>query len=124
MSYQQIIDEMDPGLERCILSILDKRNGVEKAIKKGEIIALTRQLGFKVSDERQIRIAISKLRKNNILIGSLAKVGYFMITNRAEWEEVKNKEFLAKIKDMNDTIHIMDASARSMFGEGYQGRLL
>jgi len=137
-TYQDIIDEMEPGLDRCILSILDKRKGIEKAVKKGELTALTRQMGFHIKDERQLRIAISRLRKEGVnvtdengkekhitvLIGSLSKVGYFMISNRAEWEEVKNNEFLSRIKDMNETIRIMESNVRATFGDAWQEGLI
>ena len=123
-SYQQIIDDMEPGLERCILSILDKRKGITNAVKKGEIIALTRANGFKVSNERQIRLAISHLRKQGVLIGSTNADGYFMCATLQEWQYVKDTELLARVRDISETVSIMDKSARAAFGDGYQAALL
>lgn len=124
MTYQQIIDEMEPGLERCILSILAQRKGIQKAVKKGELTALARANGFKVSNERQIRLAISHLRKQGVLIGSTNADGYFMCADMREWQYVKDTELLARVADISETVRIMDQAARAAFGEGYQGRLI
>lgn len=124
MTYDQIIKEMDPGLERCILSILDKRKGITNAVKKGELTALARQMGFKVSNERQIRLAISHLRKQGILIGSTNADGYFMCATLQEWRYVKDTELMARVADISETVRIMDAAARTAFGDGYQAAML
>jgi biotin operon repressor len=124
MTYQNIIDSMPAGLDRCVLAILDKRRGIANAVKKGELTALARQMGFKVSNERQIRLAISHLRKQGVLIGSTNADGYFVCNSLEEWRYVKDTELLARVADITETVRIMDASAREAFGDGWQGRLI
>ena len=119
MTYDEILSSMPVGLDRAVLSILSQREGMDAAIKKHDMMQLLRNMGFK-ADERQVRLAISRLRKIGHIIGSTNQAGYFMCSSRKEWAFVKDTEFLAKVGDIMDTIRTLDESARERWGDGYQ----
>ena len=119
MTYDEIIKSMPAGLERAVLTVLKDRIGREHAIKKGELVATVGKLGFCAS-ERQIRLAIANLRKQGNLIGSTNQDGYFIIRDLSEWQYVKDSEFSPRIKDLAETVRILDQAAREAFGDGYQ----
>ena len=119
MSYYQILSSLPIGLERAVLGILSKRVGVQNAVKKGELTALLSDVGFKVKDERHIRLVISKLRKDGVLIGSTNTDGYWMIADMKEFALVK-AELLSRVKDIVETTDIMEKSAKAQFGDGWQ----
>jgi len=123
MTYQDVIDTMPPGLDRAILRVLEYRVGKEKAITNQMMRIEVRQLGFNVSDERQIRLAIARLRKEGHLIGSGDK-GFWMISSLKEWHDVRDEKLLPLVTDVSETIRIMEAKAREVFGEGYQASLI
>jgi len=122
-NYQRIIESTPYGLETALLKILSQRVGRANAVKKGEITALLLQMGFHVSNERQVRLAISKLRKDGHLIGSTNTDGYFMCADRKEYEFVKQSELMARVVDILDTVRVLDRAASERWGEGVQESL-
>jgi len=75
-------------------------------------------------NERQVRLAISALRKQGVLIGSTNTDGYFLCASLREYEFVRDSEFKSRIADLSETVRILDRAAREAFGEGYQPGLL
>jgi hypothetical protein len=122
----RIIEEMEPGLERAVARILEKRTGQERAVQKPELLKLVRSLGFggqlaPATLERQVRMAIVSLRKSGVLVcSSSGEGGYYLAGSRVEYEEFIEREYAAKIRDMADTKSAMDRAARAQFGEGVQ----
>lgn len=121
-----IIDQMEPGLERAVARIMEKRIGQNKAVQKPELLKLVRSLGFGAdlapsTLERQVRMAIVSLRKTGTLIcSSSGDGGYFLAGSKGEYEEFIEREYGSKIRDMAATKAAMDQAARSQFGEGQQ----
>lgn len=127
--YEQEICVLDPGLSRAVLSVIRFYTGKENAIEKPKLIAELGKLGFgkgvKYSTfERQIRRAIVAHRKNGVLIcASSGDAGYYIARDQAEYNEFREVELNAKIIDLSETMHAMDAGAQQMFGETQQASL-
>lgn len=108
--------KLSPDLKSAILEILKGHTGKCEAIGgKSLLISLVRS-GHK-TDQRRMRLAISDLRRSGYLICSApgAAGGYYMPANRAEFEEFLHTEYLAKIADMQETLHAMQSAARRQF---------
>lgn len=127
--YEEEILATDPGLARAVLSVIKFYTGKQNAIEKPALISELNKLGFgkgvKYSTfERQIRRAIVAHRKAGILIcASSGDAGYYLAKDRGEYNEFREVELNAKIIDLAETMHAMDAGARAMFGETHQQSL-
>lgn len=114
--YIEIVDDMPPGLERACLRTINFHEGLENAIGKGKLLADLAAVGFHV-DERQMRKAIVRLRKQGHLIcASSGEGGYYLAKNRAEYDAFVEKEYKSKIIDMAETARAMDQSAMAKWG--------
>lgn len=128
--YDEIIEGMDAGLERATLRVLSMRIGAEQTISKDELMFDLNRMGFgtrvKASTfERQVRMCIVSLRKaGHLICASSGDGGYYMARTRAEYESFAEQEYRSKVIDMSETLHAMDAAARTQFGEGVQLGLL
>jgi hypothetical protein len=119
--YDPMNDNNRPyGLDDAILKILEKRIGEENAIKKQGLLEILGLVGFSGIEERLVRLSIASMRKKGILIGSSNTFGYFMCGSRADYEKVRNNEFMSRVIDILETVRIMDRASREKFGEGYQ----
>ncbi len=120
--YSDEISAMQPGLDRAILRVLGYHAGKNQAIDKDELIRQLNLLGYGnnlryATFERQIRLTIVALRKNQHLIcSSSGEGGYFIAKDRAEYDEFAQVEYRSKIIDMSDTLRAMDEGARAAFG--------
>ena len=113
----------DQILQQAILRALSSHSGRARPISRR---ALTNRLAAYNTSERQIRQQIRLLRRAGHLIGSAPgpSGGYYLITSMDEYQEFMHCEYLAKIKDMSDTVHAMNHSARKQFNlEPTQPRL-
>jgi predicted transcriptional regulator len=118
---KQMIDDLPHGLDRAILLILSNRWGRNQAISRGNLVKAVSQMGFP-SNERAVRLQISQLRKKGALIGSAPgeNGGYYLVLTAQEFQEFVDTEYLAKIKDMQETLSAMRQSARDVFGDAWQ----
>ena len=105
-----------------ILKIVSKRT-VNNPIT---LTQLTAELAFWacVLSERQVRQAISEMRKDGVLILSVSKTGggYWLARSLDEYLQFRQIKFNAQILDMLQTLRAMDASAEKQFN-GLQMRL-
>ena len=101
-------------LDRAILRALSYHQGRANAISRRELVAAVRIYG---ASERQIREQIKQLRRAGHLIGSApgADGGYYMITSLDEYNDFMHTEYMAKIKDMRETVNAMNYAAREQF---------
>jgi predicted transcriptional regulator len=124
MDYQKIVDKMPPGIERGTLRIISYHIGKPRAIGSNALVAALSSLGIH-TNERQVRIVIRDLRRAGHLICSVPgdNGGYYLASNRVEYDEFRQAEYQAKISDMQETMTAMDKAARQAFGIGYQQTL-
>ena len=121
-----IIEEMDPGLERATLRILNGHQGKDKTISRAAMVIELGKLGFgnrlsTVTFERQVRRCIVRLRKTGHLIcSSSGDGGYYLAADLKEYDDFSEQEYRSKIIDMSQTLIAMDKAAKAQFGEGYQ----
>lgn len=118
--YDQLLATMPVGLDRAVLRVISMHPGKDAAITKPRFLADLAQIGFKVN-ERQLRKTIVDLRKDGHLIcSSSGDAGYYLADSYAEYQEFSQVEYRSKIIDMSETLHAMDDSAKSRFGNSYQ----
>ena len=121
-----IIEQMDAGLDRAVLRCLEKREGAVMSIQKLDLMHDLNRMGFgtrlKFSTfERQVRSCVVDLRKRGHLIcSSSGDVGYYLAATRTEYDEFVEREYEGRIKDMQETVDAMDASAKARWGTGVQ----
>ena len=105
-----------------ILKIVSKRT-VDNPIT---LTQLTAELAFWACDlsERQVRQAISEMRKDGILILSVSKTGggYWLARSLDEYLQFRHIKFNAQILDMLATLRAMDSAAEKQFN-GLQMKL-
>ncbi len=122
----EIIEEMDAGLDRAILSCLQKRVGAEASILKMDLLANLNMMGFgsrlkHSTFERQVRACITSLRKQGYLIcASSGDVGYYFAKDRIEYDKFAQNEYVDRIADMQETVDAMNAAANARWGTGVQ----
>ncbi len=120
--FDEEIQRMEPGLDRAMLRILGFHVGKERAIDKPDMISDLRKLGFGGSlsyatFERKCRLVIAELRKSGHLVcSSSGDGGYYIAKDYAEYEQFRETELNAKIIDMAETMRMMDAAAKKVFG--------
>ena len=121
--YDEMIQEMDPGMERATLRVMSQHEGADHMISRVGLVEALSLLGFgkdlePVTFDRKCRIAISALRKAGHLIcsssGGLG--GYYMASSREEYEDFAAAEYRSKIGDMAATLAAMDSAAARVFG--------
>ena len=119
--YEAEIAAMPPGLDRAVLKEISMYIS-SRPISRGELLVAVAQMGFQITDEKQVRDAIRELRRQgNLICGRSGKNGgYYMARSLQEYHEFRQKEFASKITDMAETMRTMDAAARAQFGDGYQ----
>jgi hypothetical protein len=117
-NLSELKKEVTIDLNYKILKLISARVGAINAMKKAEI--MTYCPGY---TERAIRLSISKLRKDGVLIGSTNSDGYFMCGSLAEYLYVKDTEMMARVKDILETVSILDKAAREKFGDAVQEKL-
>jgi hypothetical protein len=119
--YEHLIDTMPPGLDRAILSILRFHIGLDNAVEKEPLMLELSKTGYGPRDERQVRLAIVKLRKAGVPVCSSSKeAGYFLPLTFAEFEEFVAREYWKKVKDMAETARSMTDNVANVFPTDYQ----
>ncbi|MEN6481670.1 MAG: hypothetical protein ABFD29_05795 [Anaerolineaceae bacterium] len=118
--YEIDLASMPPGLDRAVLRVISKITA-EKPISRDKLVIGVHSLGF-AANERQIRETIKKLRRQGYLICATPgeNGGYYMAMNASEYQDFRNSEYAAKIKDMSETMRAMDQAAKQQFGDGVQ----
>jgi predicted DNA-binding transcriptional regulator YafY len=118
--YTDLFTDMPAGLDRAILRVLSFYRGRANAIGRTDLMDAVHRSGFSTAHERQVREIIKQLRRAGHVIGSMPGEdgGYFMCDSIGEYREFKQKEYLAKILDMQETVFAMDKAARAQFGDG------
>lgn len=128
----EIIGQMEPGLERSTLRVISQRKGIDNAISRASLAAALNSLGFgrdltPATFDRKIRATIVELRRlGHLICSSSGEGGYYMAANRAEYDEFSLGEYRSKIVDMSTTLKAMDIAADRQFGKltpGGQGSL-
>ena len=119
-NYERLINDMPAGADRTVLRVMSYHQGQDNAIQKLDSMAECAKLRARMSDERQIRLVIVKLRKQGIPIcSSSGESGYFLAATLAEYMEFRAREYVKKITDMRETVTAMDGTARAMFPAEY-----
>ncbi len=97
-----------------VLSILSHHIGRSHAISRTELL---RALSLTRFEDRHLRDQIRQLRRLGHLIGSASGLdgGYYLIETQEEFNEFMTTEFLAKIKDMSETVGAMNRAAQTRF---------
>lgn len=114
--YEKLLSGMPAGLERAVLSILRFHIGGQNAIEKEPLILTLTNGGFPIKDERQVRLAIVRLRKAGLPVcSSSADAGYFLPVNRQEFQDFLQREYWKKITDMAETARAMTAAIPGIF---------
>lgn len=121
--YDELIQDMDQGLERATLRVLSFHVGADQMISRVDLVEAISRFGFgrdlePVTFDRKCRIAISALRKAGHLICSSSGGvgGYYLASSREEYEDFAAAEYRSKIGDMAATLAAMDSAAARAFG--------
>lgn len=124
LTYEQIIVNTPQDLDRAIIRVLGFHEGVDRAIGRKALVEEVSSMGFQVH-ERQVRETIKHLRRNGWMICAIAGTdgGYYLASSRVEYEDFRQREFIAKIADMAETVKAMDKAASGRFGDYAQGGL-
>ena len=98
-------------LSRAILRTLSFHCGRANPISRTDLVKAVRMYS---ASERQIREQIKQLRRLGHLIGSAPGTdgGYYLITSLDEFNDFMHTEYMAKIKDMRETVNAMNEAAR------------
>ena len=101
-------------LRRAILRTLAFHAGRTNPISRTDLV---RAVSIYNASERQIREQIKQLRRAGHLIGSAPGVdgGYYLITSLEEFNDFMCTEYMAKIKDMSETVKAMNEAANDHF---------
>ena len=106
-----------------ILKAIEYRTS-ENPISNVELAQLCRGYGFNLSTER-VREEIRLMRKDGILILSQASAGggYYMSRSMDDYLKFRNTNLLPRVIDMQDTMKLMDYSAKREYKMDAQARL-
>lgn len=121
--YEEIIRQIEPGMERAVLRVVSMHVGAENAISREQLADAVAQLGFGLglsttTLDRKIRMTIAVLRKRGILIcASSGESGYYIARDQDEYEAFAEKEYRSRIIDMSKTLQAMDQAAEQRFGK-------
>ena len=93
-------------------------------VGRGEMVSLARLRGFDV-DERMVREAVEAARNFGQLIcsRSASNGGYYMARDSDEYQEFRQREYMAKATTMLATVKAMDKGAQREFGTVQQVEL-
>ena len=111
-------------LDRAILRTLSFHRGRSNPISRTDLVKAVRMYS---ASERQIREQIKQLRRAGYLIGSApgSDGGYYFITSLDEFNDFMHTEYMAKIKDMRETVNAMNEAARQQLNtEPFQMKLI
>ena len=123
---REIIEQMDAGLDRAVLSCLEKRVGEKMAVQKPDLLFDLNRMGFgsRLSHEtfeRQVRRVIVEMRNQGQLIcSSSGGGGYYLAANMTEFDEFIEREYRGRIKELQGTVDIMTKAAMDRWGSGIQ----
>lgn len=120
MSYQP---EVDQRMVAAVIRIVNRYTALEP-IGRGELVNLVRSRGYDV-DERTVREAVEAARNFGQLICSRSgsNGGYYMARDLDEYQEFRQREYMAKATTMLATVKAMDKGAQREFGTVQQGEL-
>jgi len=106
-----------------ILKAIQHRNS-ENPISNVELADLCRAYGYHLSTER-VREEIRLMRKDGVLILSQASAGggYYMSRSMDDYLRFRNTNLLPRVIDMQDTMKLMDYSAKQEYKMDAQARL-
>ena len=111
---------MPAGADRAVLRVLSYHIGQGSAIQKADLMSECGKLGAHFGDERQVRLIVVKLRKTGVPIcSSSTESGYFLAGTLEEYRAFRDREYIAKIVDMRQTVASMDDHAKLMFPAEY-----
>lgn len=122
----EIIEQMDAGLDRAVLSVLQKRVGEKMAIQKADLLFNLNSTGFgsRLSHEtfeRQVRRCIVELRNAGQLIcSSSGGGGYYLAADMNEFDEFIEREYRGRIRELQGTVDVMTKAAVDRWGSGIQ----
>lgn len=122
MVYEQEILCPEYGLEQGVEKVINLHVGPDAVISKPNLCSELNKLGFgkgvKYSTlERQVRIAVNKLRKRGKLIcASSGEAGYFLASTRAEYDAFEDRELTPRITDLLEVRSAMKDAAWKKFG--------
>jgi len=106
-----------------ILKAIEYRTS-ENPISNAELAQLCQRYGFNISTER-VREEIRLMRKDGVLILSQASAGggYYMSRSMDDYLRFRNTYLLPRVIDMQDTMKLMDYSAKREYKMDAQARL-
>ena len=113
-----IQNELPPGLEKAVLSILARCAGQKLAVGRGRLVELARlSPGLGQASDRQVRKAIENLREQGVLICNLLDgEGYFMADTLEEYQAFR-AQYGSYAFTMLEKIKAMDRAADERWGE-------
>jgi DNA-binding transcriptional regulator PaaX len=114
---EKLIDEMPPGLDRAILSVLSFHQGRKEAISRGKLVGDLARMGFDVN-ERAMRACINELRKAGQLICSSGGDGggYYLPVNHEELNEFIEHELRPRAMDLLEQEKALRSEAEKRWG--------
>jgi len=112
------LEELPPGLEKAVLSILARCAGQKRAVGRGRLVELARlSPGLGQASDRQVRKAIENLREQGVLICNLLDgEGYFMADTLEEYQAFR-AQYGSYAFTMLEKIKAMDRAADERWGE-------
>jgi len=112
------LEELPPGLEKAVLSILSRCAGQKRAVGRGRLVELARLApGLGQASDRQVRKAIENLREQGVLICNLLDgEGYFMADTLEEYQAFR-AQYGSYAFTMLEKIKAMDRAADERWGE-------
>ena len=121
LAHRQItaaLEELPPGLEKAVLSILARCAGQKLAVGRGRLVELARLApGLGQASDRQVRKAIENLREQGVLICNLLDgEGYFMADTLEEYQAFR-AQYGSYAFTMLEKIKAMDRAADERWGE-------
>ena len=121
LAHRQItaaLEELPPGLEKAVLSILARCAGQKLAVGRGRLVELARLApGLGQASDRQVRKAIENLREQGVLICNLLDgEGYFMANTLEEYQAFR-AQYGSYAFTMLEKIKAMDRAADERWGE-------
>jgi hypothetical protein len=125
--YVQYLVQLPEGLERFVAETLLNHRGQDLAIPRVRLVGMAASKFPNIREiDRTVRRAIEKLREKGWLIGMSHKGdGYFLITNKGEYEEFRD-QYVKLAKKTFENAASMDATAKRLFSgiESKQLRLI
>ena len=120
----EMIAALEPGLKRTVLRVLSYHIGRGQALGRKALVAEVRRMV--PCHDRQVRLVINELRKDEVLICSTGGIdgGYWLAQDDDEYQAYRASEVVARIVDMNEQLRAMDAAALRQFGPVPEGKQL